>query len=156
MKTLGRTGKVVGYLATDWWLLLSALFLVSAVRLGFWIVSVRRVVRILCWLVPPKPGRATDPSFADRVATAVVQASRVVPGATCLTRALAAQALLERQGVPTRLHIGIIRDGGQAIRGHAWVERQGVIVLGGPMSEHWSQLLAVERGGTRCSPIGPQ
>jgi hypothetical protein len=131
MGALSRGRKVVGYLATDRWLLVSALFLVSATRLGLWVLPVRGVGRVLGWVVSRKPEVTRDPSLADRVAGAVTRASRVVPGATCLTQALAAQVLLERHGRPTRLHIGVFRDGRQAVRGHAWVESEGKVVLGG-------------------------
>jgi hypothetical protein len=78
----------------------------------------------------------------------------MVPGATCLTQALAAQVLLERYGLPTRLHMGIVRDEGQAVRGHAWVESQGAAVIGAPMSGGWSPLLVVEDFRTWSSHPG--
>lgn len=144
MRALSRGRKILGCLATDRGLLVSALCLVSAIRLGLWVLPVRMVGRVLGWVVSRKPGVARDPSLADRVARAVTRAGRVVPGATCLTQALATQVLLERHGLPTRLHIGVVRAGGQAVRGHAWVETQGVIVIGGAMSGQWSTLLTVE------------
>jgi hypothetical protein len=154
MGPLSRGRKVVGYLATNGWLLLSALFLVSVARLGLCILPVRRVARLLGWLVPGKPETPIDPSLADRVAAAVTHAGRVVPGATCLTQALAAQVLLERHGVPTRLHIGFFRDGQQAVRGHAWVESQGRTVIGGAVPGHWSPLLTVEGARIWSAPPG--
>jgi hypothetical protein len=54
-------------------------------------------------------------------------------GGTCLTNALAAQALLARYGYPATLRIGASRqDGG--FSAHAWVERNGQVVIGGPAS----------------------
>jgi hypothetical protein len=145
--------KFVGDLATDRWLLVSALCLVAAIRLGLWIVPVRVVGHILGWLVSWKPGVTKDPSLADRVARAVTRANRVVPGATCLTQALATQVLFERHGLPARLHIGVVvRAGGQAVQGHAWVESQGRIVIGGAMSGQWSPLLVVEGVETWSAP----
>jgi hypothetical protein len=41
--------------------------------------------------------------------------------ALCLPRALAAQAMLRRRGVASRLCLGVARDGKQLIA-HAWVE----------------------------------
>jgi hypothetical protein len=132
MQALSRVRKVVGYLATDRWLVVSALLLVSATRFALCILRVRRAARLLGWLVPGRPGKPPDPSLADRVVRAVMRASRVVPGATCLTQALAAQVLLERHRRPTRLHIGVFRDGRQqVVRGHAWVESEGKVVVGG-------------------------
>lgn len=154
MQALSRARKVVGYLATDRWLVVSALLLVSATRLALCILPVRRAARILGWLVPGRPQNTPDPPLADRVVTAVMHASRVVPGAVCLTQALAAQVLLERHGFPTRLHIGIVCDGQQAVRGHAWVETQGMIVIGGAMAGQWSPVLTVEGARTWSSPTG--
>jgi hypothetical protein len=131
MGALSRGRKVVGYLAADRGLLVSALCLVSAIRVGLWVLPVRMVGRVLGWVVFRRPEITRDPLLADRVARAITRASRVVPGATCLTQALAAQVLLERHGLPTRLHIGVVRDGGQAVRGHAWVESGGKVVMGG-------------------------
>ncbi len=57
-----------------------------------------------------------DPGSADR---AVRSAARVVPGATCLVRALAALALL---GPEARLVLGVGRDASGEFTAHAWVE----------------------------------
>jgi hypothetical protein len=151
MGALSRGRKVLGHLATDRGLLISALCLVSAIRLGLLVFRVRMVGRVLAWLIPRKPEVTRDPSIADRVTRVVLLASRVVPGATCLTQALAAHVLLERHGFPTRLHIGVVREGAQTTRGHAWVESQGMIVIGGAMSGGWSPLFTVE-GARRWSP----
>lgn len=52
-------------------------------------------------------------------------------GGTCLMNALAAQALLTRYGYPVTLRIGAsLKDGGFAA--HAWVERNGEVLIGGP------------------------
>jgi len=53
---------------------------------------------------------------------AVASASRYVPRATCLVRALAAEALLIGQGYPVRLCIGVTREGENGLGAHAWVE----------------------------------
>jgi transglutaminase superfamily protein len=144
---LSRGSRILGCLATDRLLSIRALCLVSAVRLGLWLLPVRTVGRLLGWFVPRMPGGIPDPSVPDRVARAVTRASRVVPGATCLTQALAAQVFLERQGLPTRLHIGI-RGGGQAMRAHAWLDTQETTVIGGALAGQWTPLLTVE--GTRA------
>jgi hypothetical protein len=49
-----------------------------------------------------------------------MSASRYVPRATCLVRALTVQALLEAHGWPARLRIGVAGAPGWAA--HAWVE----------------------------------
>ena len=87
-------------------------------------------------------------TFLDRVAKRVVPAGSSAEedeivhalssvnrrlGGTCLTNALVAEALLARYGYPATLRIGASRqDGGFAA--HAWVERNGEVVIGGPAS----------------------
>lgn len=81
----------------------------------------------------------------ERIARAVTGASRAVPGAACLTQALAAQVLLERRGLPARVRVGVTRaDGGQLLA-HAWVESDGRIVLGGTDLSGYTPLAALER-----------
>jgi hypothetical protein len=144
MRVLSRGFRVVGCLATDRGLLISALALMLAIRLALWALPVRTIAHVLHRLIPRKPGGTPDPPLANRVARAVARASRGVPGATCLTQALAAQVLLERHGLPARLCIGVVHDGAQSVRAHAWVESQDVIVVGGGMSGQWSPLLTVD------------
>jgi hypothetical protein len=146
-----RARAVVICLATDRWLLLSALALVWAARVGLWVLPVRTVARCLGRVVPGRPARTADPALADRVARAVARASRVVPGATCLTQALVAQALLGWHGLATRLRIGVVRDAEQGLRGHAWLEGQDGIVVGKDLAGQWRPLLPVD--AARPSPF---
>jgi hypothetical protein len=150
---MSRARRVVGCVTTDRGMLISALVLLSATRVGLWVLPVRTVARCLGRLVPGRAGRVADPSLADRVAGAVARASRVVPGATCLPQALVAQALLGRHGLATRLRIGVVRDAGQELRGHAWLEGQDGIVVGKDSAGQWSPLLPVE--AARPSPFAP-
>jgi hypothetical protein len=147
---LTRWRRTLGCLATDPQHLVPAFCLVSAVRLGLCLLPVRTIGRVLSRL--RKPQALVDPSLPDRVARAVQRVSRVVPGATCLTQALAAQALLERGGLPTRLQIGI-RDASPAMQAHAWLESRGMIVIGGASSGEWTPLLTIE-GAQAWSTVG--
>ena len=40
---------------------------------------------------------------------------------SCLSRALAAQTMLRRRGVPSRLCLGVAKEG-EALAAHAWIE----------------------------------
>jgi hypothetical protein len=53
-------------------------------------------------------------------------------GTTCLTTALVAQALLQRHGCQAKLRIGVRRDLSGAFTAHAWLEREGIVIVGGP------------------------
>lgn len=101
--------------------------LVLAVRLALWLLPFRLIVAALGRL-PVQRGRHA-PS-ARRVALAVATASRYVPCASCLTQALAAQALLRRYRHPAELRIGVARPAGRRLAAHAWVVCAGAVVIG--------------------------
>ena len=74
------------------------------------------------------PGRRKDGLPAVRLARLVESAARHhLRPMTCLTRSLALQALLRRQGIEADLRIGVRREDG-LLRAHAWVEHAGVPV----------------------------
>ena len=66
----------------------------------------------------------------SRVAFAVRTASHLVPGATCLSQALAAQALLRLRGDSVNLCLGAARSDQGTFEAHAWLEADGTIVIG--------------------------
>lgn len=121
-------------------LLLAAGLLVPAVRLALLLLP-RRVARPLVarWLRPGPPGRAAGRcvvpflhrSTPARIGWAVRVVSACVPGATCLTQALAAQLLLRAGGHAAALRIGVTRAAAGALAAHAWVECGDVVVVGG-------------------------
>jgi hypothetical protein len=60
----------------------------------------------------------------------VQAAGRFVPAATCLAQALAAQVLLGRDGYESTLRIGVARGERRNFQAHAWLECQGMVVVG--------------------------
>lgn len=105
--------------------------LVALFRVALWVVPFARV-RDMANLIARglQLGGASSSDFATRAGRAVQFASRFVPRATCLPRALAALVLLRSRSVPARLQIGVTRDGAGKLDGHAWVESEGRIVVG--------------------------
>jgi hypothetical protein len=61
-------------------------------------------------------------------------AARVVPGTRCLVKALTAQALLARAGVATEVFAGVRRRNDRMLEAHAWLERDGEVLIGGDPS----------------------
>jgi hypothetical protein len=126
-------------------LLIRAVSLVVAVRLGLSLLPSRVLLRHVS-------GRAGAPRSQSRVAAfspaqiawAVSAASRRVPHATCLTQALAAQLLLDWDGHPSRLCLGVARGSQGEFQAHAWVESGGLVVIGGQELERYSQLPDLE------------
>jgi hypothetical protein len=90
----------------------------------------RRLVRRCLRAASPPPARQAS---AAQVVWAATSAGRRSPlGATCLTTALVAQALLQRHGYEAKLRIGVRRDLNGAFTAHAWLESEGKVIVGGP------------------------
>jgi hypothetical protein len=113
-------------------LFIQALVLLAIVRLALWLLPFRTLQRLAAGMVRANPtGQTGDQPFLPPVAWAVTVASRYVPAATCLTQALATQALLARRGHSTSLRLGVARSEAGEFQAHAWVEWRGTIVIGG-------------------------
>jgi len=76
----------------------------------------------------------------ERIAWAVATAARLVPGATCLPRALVAESLLRRMGYPVTFHIGVAKADDRTLDAHAWVECSGKVVIGGADLKRYAAL----------------
>jgi len=108
-------------------------------RVALWILPlrvVRRAVARAASVAPEAP--------VDETVWAVKLTSDYVPRATCLTQALAVQALLSRSGYASRVEIGVAKEGAQAFEAHAWVMIGDQIVIGGPTVDHYSRLYGWE------------
>lgn len=79
------------------------------------------------------PRAAASPEahfYARQLARRIERLARLVPGASCLTQALALQWLLARAGHASDLRIGVRQDESGAFSAHAWVSCNRRIVLG--------------------------
>lgn len=110
-------------------LLTQSLFLILFVRIGLWVLPFNLLDRWLnrAALVGDK---AADWATIRRVVRSVRSCSRFVPGATCLTQALATRVLLQMDGQASDLKIGVERDRNERFGAHAWIEVDGRIVIG--------------------------
>jgi hypothetical protein len=61
----------------------------------------------------------------------VTVAAHLVPGSTCLVRALAAQSLCRRFGYDPELRLGARRDDAGELEVHAWLELDDEVLIGG-------------------------
>lgn len=112
-------------------LLLRTLCTVAGLRLMLWLAPYRvwrpwleRAPRRVANVKGPRPS-------VSRVAWAVDRTCRFVPGASCLTQALATQRLLSRYGYESQMRIGVARNDTGVFEAHAWVEHNEEIVIGG-------------------------
>lgn len=115
--------------------------------------SVVLVVRVLLWLLPSRTivrlarhiaARGARPDLrhasVPTIVWAVEAASRRIPRASCLTQALSAQLLLGRYGYDSRLCLGVAAGAARDFAAHAWLERQGRVIIGGSMSSTFVRL----------------
>jgi hypothetical protein len=125
-------------------LLLRALFLVSAIRLGLLLFPFRLLQRFA-----QRRRRKSNTRYSPaQYVWAVRAVSRYVPDATCLTQALAAQTLLARSGHASHIEIGVKKDQQRQFLAHAWVVSGDQIVIGGAAAEGYVPLEAWGRKST--------
>jgi len=132
-----RLRKFLSLTPGDRFLLLSALLLLSVVRLGLWLLPFQRLRRFLERLSQVNSERqdvGEQPRCAltrDTIVWAVDIASRYMRGGVkCLARALTAQVLMSRYGYSPELRVGVAKGEGGRFEAHAWVEIQGQVVIG--------------------------
>lgn len=107
----------------------SALAVVASVRAGLSCLGYARLKRLM---PKTKRVRAEAPqAVLDRCAWALTRASRIVPGASCLTQALAGQWLLARLGFASQVAVGVRPEGQGSLAAHAWLTSSGRVVVGG-------------------------
>jgi hypothetical protein len=114
------------------WRLICTFAFVVLVRLGLWVLPFGRIRRMLdAGAQRRRPSTQPGGAEADEIVWSVRTASRLVPGASCLTQALVAHSLLDRRGLENELRIGVARSATGVFEAHAWIERNDMVVLGG-------------------------
>jgi len=118
----------------EFWLVAEAFILLGCTQILLRVCHFQRLRRILgrvmnvaLWVSP----RSVP---ADTLAWALRAARRRLPFyATCFGEAVAAESLFRRYGYTPVMRVGAMRREG-AFRAHAWLELDGVVVVGGPES----------------------
>lgn len=143
---MGTTGlhRYIGFPQECRRLLIPAFFLVLGIRLLLWVLPFTALQKVLKSLHPREPPPASYDMPPARIAWAVTVASRYVPRATCLVRALATQVLLGRAGRSSILHIGVMKGDRTPIEAHAWIEAEGRIIIGGSAAILYTKLASLE------------
>ncbi len=117
----------------DQWLLVQCFLWVLVVRASLSLFTFEQVRVFLRRFQPTYPDSLilADEARIQRVVQGVSVASKVLlPKSPCLTQALVAQTLLARQRYPTALRIGVIRPKPNSLKAHAWLEKDGQIIIG--------------------------
>lgn len=107
-------------------LFLEALFYLVVVRLALTFSTYRNIER---HVAPAAP--RTNGVGAGRIAWAVRHMAPLVPGATCLTQALAAQHMMHKAGKASTIRIGVKQGDDGQVAAHAWLVWDGKVVIGG-------------------------
>jgi len=111
-------------------LLLRAALVLAIVRAGLSLLPFKTTLRLMRRLQRPQRVRNSEPLQAREIAWGVRAASRLIPGATCLTQALAGRILLGRAGYGSELRIGVCKHAERGFEAHAWLEHGGETLLG--------------------------
>jgi hypothetical protein len=119
-------------------LIVEAAALTGAVWLGLRILSFANLRHVLdAWARRSRSGPKSSPAA---IGWAVAGVGRRFAARTCLVDALTADAMLRRQRHESVLRIGVRKtaDHLRPLDGHAWVESNGVIVVGvvGDLAEY--------------------
>ena len=111
-----------------------ALAMVMMTRVGLRLLPLAAVRRSVRWLLlAERPLAVQRRCPENQVIRAAASAGKHSPvGTTCLATALVGQALLNRHGHGCQLRIGVRRKTDGAFTAHAWLERNGQVILGGP------------------------
>jgi hypothetical protein len=128
---MGRKWRTFWALSgSERWLLLQALLLLPAVVVTLRTAGFRRTYSVLTRLPSngkPRP-ELESRTAARTVARLVDAAARNCPlSSSCLARSLTLWRLLARQGIGADLRLGV-RQEGDRIAAHAWVEYQGAVL----------------------------
>lgn len=128
--------------ADERWLLARAAVLVASVRIALWLFPFHWICQ---WA--RRSGAVSGPletNPVSRLAWAVQVAARRIPGASCLTQAMALQWLLVRTGRAASLQIGVAKDSRHGFESHAWVECEGQALLeNGDLADRFVPIFAL-------------
>lgn len=125
-----RRAKLFALSWRERWLLVQAAALLGSVWLALRLQPPGRVQHSLS--PATTHDRALDetrPSIDD-IAAAIRHAHHLVPQATCLPQAVAAQRLLARYGYPAEVQLGACKTKDGVVEAHAWVVCNQRVVVG--------------------------
>jgi hypothetical protein len=137
-----KLAKFVRLSTAEQFLLLRTVVLVTAIRVGLWVLPFRAVQRFTF-----KARKKKQTSYSvEQLIWAVRATSRYVPRATCLTQALAAQILLLRAGYKPKVKIGVAKNEKKLFEAHAWLVLGDQVVIGGTEVARYTALTVLEEG----------
>lgn len=141
MKQLHRLVKT-GYKERK--ILLTTSMLIAAIRLGLWLLPFKRLLALLDEISHLSRSSqisakgistrqiSTKKISVRKIVWSVNSVSHYIPGmkCKCLARALTTQVLMKRYGHTPKLQMGVAKTGEGKLEAHAWVEFQGIVIIG--------------------------
>lgn len=125
------------------WLLIKATALLALIRVALRLLPFPVVRPHIERVTRRSRPLAMNPLPAEQLAWAIDVAGRVVPGGGhCLSQALALQVFLVRRGYTAKICFGVQKPEGSALMAHAWVEHDGVVLIGGSNLQKFTTLVS--------------
>lgn len=116
----------------EYWLFAKAAGLLVFVRFSLSLLPFPYVRTLLDRAGRCSPRLAVDPPPVEQFPWAVKSVSRLIPGGQhCLSQALAVQTFLMRRGYLSKICFGVQCEPGRTFTAHAWLECNGVVLIGG-------------------------
>ncbi|KAA0989420.1 lasso peptide biosynthesis B2 protein [Dyadobacter aurulentus] len=110
------------------------------IRVGLAVLPFSMFRKVFHWLTQSNANKEMSKAEIDQAVWAVDTAANLLPfELLCLPRALATKYLLRKLAALT-LEIGIEINPNKAFEAHAWVERNGTIIIG-----HWPNTISYKR-----------
>ncbi len=122
-----RLARKIALLRRHWWLLIHSFAVLVIVRIALYLTTYRRIATHI--VLRPHDGVERDPVYL--LQWSVQHASRIVPQANCLTRALALQYMLARASHSSIMRVGVAQSLDKGFEAHAWILRGGKVLIGG-------------------------
>ncbi len=115
------------------WLLVKASLVLLGIHFGLRLFRFHYIYRIInSFRHTPLPGDPANGKGMGPIIWAVNRAGFYLLGSnSCLRRALAGQFFLLREGFPATLRIGVMKQSDGSLLAHAWIEKDGTILIGG-------------------------
>lgn len=112
-------------------LVIKTTILLILIRLGLKLLHLKTLRKYLDKISQSSQKSNINSISIYKIIWSITTASAYMPQVKCLARALAAKTLLEQQGYPATIRIGVAKDQQQTFIAHAWVECKGRVVIGG-------------------------
>jgi hypothetical protein len=125
-----------------------AAVLLVAARIALLLIPFTTVLRFAARPRTRGAARADRGELDEMVWAVDAVGNRLFPRNPCLVQALVVQRLFVRAGQLAELRIGVRKEGASKLTAHAWVESDGVIVIGSRgLSDDYVALPPIRPGG---------